>query len=385
LTNPTNSEEEQFKSQQKMVLNIVEITFIGFIALTFLLAGLWDNQYLRILLIIFDIALFSGFFITIYLYLKLKLTQTQIFSRQEGKKCWKYGRKNLFLLFSLVCVSIAILLILLFYGGEENIFLSVPMVIIFAVVAFLGVLTTASVVLDFFELSNKNEALGLPTGSVRALIALTLILIFAIMVVFMATNLQGVQEKIVPAGEIFYYGGQELTNPDADITILLEPSQAAIDFSKQVLTTISTLVVALAGFYFGTRSVAQAQRTTAETELTIDPPSPATIDLSVAEQETLEITVSTKPVNEAIEFRIDGDSNDSVTHPSINKFIYKPSNALIQDLDKSQQAKQVTITFYMVNYRGDTEDLLIQIIPARKKINTNNPKTTNQNIKPKKT
>jgi hypothetical protein len=34
-----------------------------------------------------------------------------------------------------------------------------------------------------------------------------------------------------------------------------EPTQAQRDFSTQTLTTVSTLVVALAGFYFGTKAV----------------------------------------------------------------------------------------------------------------------------------
>jgi len=283
--------------------------------------------------------------------------------KKEKTRGQRWGQKNLFLLFSLEIVSITILILLLIFGEGNT--LSVPMVVIFGVVAFLGVLTLAAAVLDFFELSNKDEALGLPSGSVRALIALSLILIFAIMVIFIATNL-GVQEKTFPPNSNVIYGDKNITNSGTgNITIIFEPSQAAIDFSKQVLTTISTLVVALAGFYFGTKSVAQAQRSTTppEASLSFDPLSPATLQLTEGGDNNLPITVTTTPENEVIEFRIkdekpEGQSGTISRSVKPNVFVYTPPPGLEEEIT-------VTIRFWMIRYPGDVEEMTVRVIPIK--------------------
>ena len=74
--------------------------------------------------------------------------------------------------------------------------------------------------------------------------------------------LQGNQSSYV------FPNGTVLT-PTVDTTIALEPSKAQQDFSTQALTTVSTLVVALAGFYFGTQAVSTAKGTEEKVELTI--------------------------------------------------------------------------------------------------------------------
>src|SRR5260370_16351490 len=76
------------------------------------------------------------------------------------------------------------------------------------------------------ELSDAREALGLPPGSVRAMIALLLIIIWAIVSIF-------VLRFIVVVG----------------------PGAANSDASKlaqQLFTTMSTLVFAISAFYFAT-------------------------------------------------------------------------------------------------------------------------------------
>jgi hypothetical protein len=80
----------------------------------------------------------------------------------------------------------------------------------------------------------------------------------------------------VPANQtLVLSNGTAITNLSGISIWNSEPSQAQRDFSTQVLTTISTLVVALAGFYFGTKSVEQAQKPAipAEARLTFNPPS----------------------------------------------------------------------------------------------------------------
>jgi hypothetical protein len=158
----------------------------------------------------------------------------------------------------------------------------------------------------------QEEALGLPAGSIRALIALSLIVIFAIMAIFMYVQLTPTVSLIeVPANQSLVLGnGTVIPNPNGMSVWTTETSQAQRDFSTQVLTTVSTLVVALAGFYFGTKSVAQAQKSQEppEANLRFDPLSPANFQLKgKLEEDKLTIKVKTTPENEVIDFEIKDD------------------------------------------------------------------------------
>src|SRR6266540_1456475 len=83
-------------------------------------------------------------------------------------------------------------------------------------------------------LTNPAFALGLPDGSIRAVIALILILVFFVIALYIYIS---------------------VANPAAGAA---PPSQDAIKLAQQILTTLSTLVVAISAFYFGATSVAQA-------------------------------------------------------------------------------------------------------------------------------
>ena len=80
-------------------------------------------------------------------------------------------------------------------------------------------------------LADPQQALGLPEGSIRAMIALFLIMIF---VTF----------------------GLYLFRAVANTTDI---NQDAVDVAKQLINTVGTLVVAVAGFYFGSRAVQVAR------------------------------------------------------------------------------------------------------------------------------
>ena len=83
-------------------------------------------------------------------------------------------------------------------------------------------------------LLDANQALGLPAGTIRALIALILILLFAII----GVHLFRMVGALDPAG----------TNA---------VSAEGVALAQQLLTTVGTLVVAVSGFYFGTASAAR--------------------------------------------------------------------------------------------------------------------------------
>jgi hypothetical protein len=49
------------------------------------------------------------------------------------------------------------------------------------------------------------------------------------------------------------------TPPTFSVTLLLPRNQVSADFSKQIFTAISTMVISIAAFYFGARAVASAR------------------------------------------------------------------------------------------------------------------------------
>ncbi|HEX5013655.1 MAG TPA: hypothetical protein VFV72_05775 [Candidatus Limnocylindrales bacterium] len=118
--------------------------------------------------------------------------------------------------------------------------------------------------------------LGMPDGSIRALIALSLILMFAIIGVTVLYAGMGTQEELVSKGittqqindlENVQIVSISVVDPNAspgtetyDVTVRPEISQAGHDFGLQLLTTVSTLVVAVAGFYFGAKAVSQGSK-----------------------------------------------------------------------------------------------------------------------------
>ena len=150
-------------------------------------------------------------------------------------------------------VSIAFVAIIVAVGmaGDGNQTLALPLLLIAGVVIFLSALAALVVIFVRNGLSNRNYALGLPDGSIRAIIALSLILLFAILAVFLYIG----------------QGGFGTTQPTA----------AQTDIAKQLVTTLSTLVVAIASFYFGSTTVREAKKPDSEIPaVPIAPPPPPT-------------------------------------------------------------------------------------------------------------
>lgn len=154
-------------------------------------------------------------------------------------------------------------------------------------VSAIGLLISLSflaIAFSVLDLADRNQALGLPEGSVRALISLLLITLFVITSIFLYRQLRFPLEKAVvtkykgiseaqlaeiPAEEVISIRtitkGKEKTF-DVDRRVPpVEATEASQRFAEQILTTISTLVVSVAAFYFGTRSVTVARGTTTTT------------------------------------------------------------------------------------------------------------------------
>lgn len=103
---------------------------------------------------------------------------------------------------------------------------NLPIIIITGVVFLLTVLGLLTYSFSALGLANRDEALGLPSGSVRAVIAIMLLVIFAIVAIYVFS------------------------------VVFASNEAAGIDLGKQLVTLIGTLVTAVASFYFGSSSIA---------------------------------------------------------------------------------------------------------------------------------
>jgi hypothetical protein len=196
------------------------------------------------------------------------------------------------------------------------------------------------------NMDDKHEALGLPKGSIRALIALSLIVIFAMMAIYMQGQLVGTPYK--------YSNGTEVILPVTD---------AQQNFALQTLTTVSTLVVAIAAFYFGAKSVAAARGAVKTAEIKrITPKSP--FELNTDEQQVLyPIIVETEPEDEDVKETV-GKEFGELTSTKHHEYKFKPS-------DKLKDGDSVTLTFQLANHPKTSKELEVKI---KKKKSSEAPK-----------
>ena len=167
------------------------------------------------------------------------------------------------------------------YAGVPN-ELSLPVLAIAGVVALLGSLALVAVSFSSVNMADKSQPLALPQGSVRAVIALSLVVLFAILTVYLFSSLNGPQQfdavatclnaaqsaQVVsnpPSSEPLIRRpdqsctGFDAANPLYDVVVQHPLSPAGIDFAKQLLVMIGTLVTSVASFYFGSKAVGEAR------------------------------------------------------------------------------------------------------------------------------
>jgi len=145
-----------------------------------------------------------------------------------------------------------------------------------------------AIIYSVMGVENKEQALGLPEGSVRALLAFSLVLIFVCLAAFLFgevnKNNQPVEGKTLArvteaqltdlktnfvvaselakdqAGKLVYeqVAGSDgktpvddLKHPLYTVTYYPKASKDAEDFAKQIFTTLATVFVSVVSFYFG--------------------------------------------------------------------------------------------------------------------------------------
>jgi hypothetical protein len=140
--------------------------------------------------------------------------------KPPSRSVWTFIVNVLALIF-IVFVMAALIL------GVSGVFAPLPpgelqmgMVVVLAITVLLTVITVTVSVFSRLDLANRKHALGLPPGSVRALIALFLIMVFIIMSVYLFR------------------------------TIAVGVPAAAEQLAMQLVTVLATLVTAVSAFYF---------------------------------------------------------------------------------------------------------------------------------------
>jgi hypothetical protein len=175
------------------------------------------------------------------------------------------------LLTAIVIVIVAITLVVMLLGLKYLLAsvpseVGLPILAIVGVVMLLGTLALVSVAFSLFNLDDTSQALALPEGSIRAVIALSLIILFAITTVYFygtlsstgvstATGLSAAQRDSFVGSFKDQVVAVTPQMGDGPFTVYFRQggNAAGVDFAKQVLVLIGTLVTAVASFYFASR------------------------------------------------------------------------------------------------------------------------------------
>lgn len=260
------------------------------------------------------------------------------------------------------------------YGGLQQ-ELAIVYFIGLIILALLVGLKVTAVFFSHVGLADRNAAMGLPQGSIRAILALGLVLIFAVMAmglfsqvhqaghVVSSVGLTQAQLDAIPPGEI---AGQRARAESGetvfDVDRLLPGSEASDDIAKQLVTILGTLVVAVSAFYFGANSSVQAAAAAVGTRkprgggsdgaVAITSPNPAVpLRPDGAGFAAYPIVLTTEPPGLAISTHVIGDEGGSVVEvaPGSGKFEYRPR----------QPGKEVLLRFALAASPGTSADLIV--------------------------
>lgn len=178
---------------------------------------------------------------------------------------------NKYLAKILTALAALVVVVLLFYMFRELKGLvalrqdGLPLVAIGGVVVLVLLLTAVATMFSILDLTNTNQAMGLPEGSIRAVIALSLIVLFAILSIFLYQNVSKGSD-VVKIDEMSTEERTEfMRNPyvrdfqSAPVagkagfhTVSYRSANpASDDFAKQLLILLGTLMTAVTSFYLG--------------------------------------------------------------------------------------------------------------------------------------
>jgi hypothetical protein len=163
---------------------------------------------------------------------------------------------------------------------SDEIYMALTLIFGVAITMFLLYLTAIS--FSSLDLASPSSALGLPDGSIRALIALFLIIIFTLISVYLFRSIANprlvlvpnVPENLLPLYADRIETTTLITNTNTltntyNLVVRSAVTETGEQAGLQIITLLGTLVTAVSAFYFGATAVAQAQRTTEKPSLSI--------------------------------------------------------------------------------------------------------------------
>lgn len=149
--------------------------------------------------------------------------------------------------------------------------------LVWAAGILLVLLALFGIVFAALGIANKDQALALPEGSVRALLALLLVLMFAVMMGSQSNKLGDQEQRsVVKSTELAEFTKGRSVSKVAplvaaaasaagcadgacyEVLLLVPASAAQIKFTDQLMAALVTLITSVVSFYFGARVVASA-------------------------------------------------------------------------------------------------------------------------------
>lgn len=174
---------------------------------------------------------------------------------------------------------------------------AMPVIAVIGVFELIGTMVIVVVLFRYVGLASPDQALGLPDGSVRAFLALSLLVLFGILTVFLFDSLaDGTVERHITGLPADYTKETFSKDHPLATNVMLVPILAAdkkttvsndiywqeprdpssTDFAKTLLTLMGTLMTAVISFYFGANTVSSAVTATPPLSGTMPAPTGAT-------------------------------------------------------------------------------------------------------------
>src|SRR5450432_274064 len=269
-----------------------------------------------------------------------------------------YKKYTIISAFLLIYGALIMSLVILLLGNSGKGFniekLESPAIVILAIVISVLTFTLSSAVFSAIGKGKNSSALGMPDGSIRALIALSLIALFFIMAtqIYSKVSQNGVGKlEHISEDNLKEYSLKDivskkkvdsLKNPayDAkagdkpqyfyfyDISVKVATNSDAADMAKNIVASFITLISAISGFYFGSASskpIGGGSNTGSTPSPTIKPKNTIPTTGQKGVPMTFEWEVS--PPGQQVIVQVAGDTEQAVADAANPlKFVYTPGN-----------------------------------------------------------
>lgn len=183
--------------------------------------------------------------------------------------------------------------------------ITLPIMIVASLAVLVMILAILSAVMGGLGMSDSRYALGMPEGSIRAVIALSLILIFIVSALYLYNAIEySYLSKGLPESQfntlieqqperIVYFEAKTVGGATVyDVRLRTEVGETSRNFATQILTIVGTLVGAVSGFYFGNKSLTTARNMTAiSSQPSITSIEPGVIEVNGEQPKTQTILV----------------------------------------------------------------------------------------------